>query len=74
MPLVSLDRISIAFGHLPLLDQASLQIDAPSGEYATSGIQTAQMREFDLAWGSVAPGALQAAAAICSSFFESAAF
>ncbi len=28
MPLVSLDRVSIAFGHLPLLDQASLQIDA----------------------------------------------
>jgi ATP-binding cassette subfamily F protein uup len=27
VPLVSLDRVSIAFGHLPLLDQASLQID-----------------------------------------------
>jgi ATP-binding cassette subfamily F protein uup len=27
MPLVSLDRISLAFGHLPLLDQASLQIE-----------------------------------------------
>jgi ATP-binding cassette subfamily F protein uup len=26
--LLSLDRVSIAFGHLPLLDQASLQIDA----------------------------------------------
>jgi ATP-binding cassette subfamily F protein uup len=28
MPLVSLDRVSIAFGHLPLLDEASFQIDA----------------------------------------------
>ena len=28
MPLVSLDRIGIAFGHLPLLDQVSLQIEA----------------------------------------------
>ncbi len=27
MPLVALDRVSIAFGHLPLLDAASLQID-----------------------------------------------
>ena len=27
MPLVSLDRVSIAFGHLPLLDEAGLQID-----------------------------------------------
>src|SRR5262245_29096904 len=27
MPLVSLDRVSIAFGHLPLLDEAQLQID-----------------------------------------------
>jgi ABC transport system ATP-binding/permease protein len=27
MPLVTLDRISIAFGHLPLLDQASLRIE-----------------------------------------------
>jgi ATP-binding cassette subfamily F protein uup len=28
MPLVTLDRVSSAYGHLPLLDQASLQIDA----------------------------------------------
>jgi len=28
MPLVSLDRISVAFGHMPLLDAASLQVDA----------------------------------------------
>ena len=27
MPLVTLDRISMAFGHLPLLDQASLRIE-----------------------------------------------
>ena len=27
MPLVALDRVSIAYGHLPLLDGASLQID-----------------------------------------------
>jgi len=27
MPLVTLDRVSIAFGHLPLLTEASLQID-----------------------------------------------
>ena len=27
VPLVALDRVSIAFGHLPLLDAASLQID-----------------------------------------------
>src|SRR6266545_6546338 len=28
MPLVSLDHISIAYGHLPLLDDASLKVDA----------------------------------------------
>ena len=28
MPLVSLDAVSIAYGHLPLLDRASLQIDS----------------------------------------------
>ncbi len=28
MPLVALDHISIAYGHLPLLDDASLQVDA----------------------------------------------
>jgi ATP-binding cassette subfamily F protein uup len=28
VPLVSLDRISMAYGHLPLLDEASLQIEA----------------------------------------------
>jgi ATP-binding cassette subfamily F protein uup len=28
VPLVSLERISIAFGHLPLLDHASLQVEA----------------------------------------------
>src|SRR5688572_5151131 len=28
MPLVTLDHISIAFGHLPLLDDGSLQIEA----------------------------------------------
>src|SRR5882672_3368451 len=28
MPLLSMDRVSIAFGHLPLLDQISLQVDA----------------------------------------------
>ena len=33
MALITLDRISIAFGHLPLLDQASLQIEA--GERAS---------------------------------------
>ena len=27
MPLVTLDRVSIAYGHVPLLDQASLQIE-----------------------------------------------
>jgi len=27
MPLVSLDRVSIAFGHLPLLDEVSCQVD-----------------------------------------------
>ena len=27
MPLVALDRVSIAYGHLPLLDGANLQID-----------------------------------------------
>jgi ABC transport system ATP-binding/permease protein len=28
LPLVALDRISIAYGHLPLLDEVSMQIDA----------------------------------------------
>src|SRR5712671_831977 len=27
MPLVSLDRVSVAFGHLPLLDEVQLQIE-----------------------------------------------
>src|SRR5882672_6681268 len=27
MPLLAMDRVSIAFGHLPLLDQVSLQVD-----------------------------------------------
>jgi ABC transport system ATP-binding/permease protein len=27
MPLVTLDRVSIAYGHLPLLDSAGLQIE-----------------------------------------------
>jgi len=27
MPLVTLDRVSIAYGHVPLLDRASLQIE-----------------------------------------------
>ena len=27
MPLVTLDHVSIAYGHLPLLDDVSLQID-----------------------------------------------
>src|SRR5262249_56312719 len=28
MPLIALDHVSIAFGHLPLLDEVSMQIDA----------------------------------------------
>jgi ATP-binding cassette subfamily F protein uup len=28
MPLVTLDRVSIAYGHLPLLDEVAMQIDA----------------------------------------------
>ena len=40
----------------------SLMIDEPSGTYYTSGIQTSQMREFDLAWDSLPSSALQAAA------------
>jgi len=28
MPLVTLDRVSIAYGHLPLLDEVALQVDA----------------------------------------------
>jgi len=28
MPLIALDHVSIAFGHLPLLDDVSMQIDA----------------------------------------------
>ena len=27
MPLVALDRVSLAFGHLPLLDETTLRID-----------------------------------------------
>ena len=27
MPLVTLDHVSIAYGHLPLLDDASLQVE-----------------------------------------------
>ena len=40
----------------------SLMIDEPSRVYATSGWQSSDMREYDLAWGSVAANALQAAA------------
>ena len=28
MPLLTLERVSIAYGHLPLLDEVALQIDA----------------------------------------------
>ena len=28
MPLISLDHVSMAYGHLPLLDDASLKVDA----------------------------------------------
>ena len=28
MPLVALDRVSVAFGHLPLLDEIACQVDA----------------------------------------------
>src|SRR3954468_8421473 len=28
MPLVTLERVSIAYGHLPLLDEVALQVDA----------------------------------------------
>ena len=28
MPLVALDRVSVAFGHLPLLDEIAFQVDA----------------------------------------------
>src|SRR5215471_10013086 len=28
MPLVTLDRVSIAYGHLPLLDEVALQVEA----------------------------------------------
>lgn len=27
MPLIALDRVSIAYGHLPLLDEVALQVD-----------------------------------------------
>ena len=40
----------------------SLMIDEPSRVYATSGLQSSQMREYDLAWGSIAPNALPASA------------
>jgi hypothetical protein len=40
----------------------SLMIDEPSRVYATSGLQSSEMHEYDLSWGSVAPNALQAAA------------
>jgi len=40
----------------------SLVIHEPSRVYAISGLQSSEMREYDLAWGSVALNALQAAA------------
>lgn len=64
--LAALQRWSFTAVSQPDLDLSSvitsIDIDGRSGTYATSGIQTDRMREFDLAWRSVSPGALQAAA------------
>jgi len=34
MPLIALDHVSIAYGHVPLLDDASLQVEALEREHA----------------------------------------
>ena len=46
MPLLSLDRISVAFGHLPLLDDVSLQIEhqMANAEAATGRLRNATAR------------------------------
>ena len=50
MPLLTLDRVSVAYGHLPLLDASSLQIEAGErvciiGRNGTGKIGRASCRE-----------------------------
>src|SRR5262245_60096752 len=57
MPLVSLDRVSVAFGHLPLLDDALLQID-PKERVAVLGRNgTGKSTLLKLISGEIAPDA-----------------
>src|SRR5262245_58163440 len=55
MPLVTLDRISIAYGHLPLLDQASLRIEARERVSVIGRNGTGKSTLLQLIRGDVAP-------------------
>ena len=55
MPLVTLDRISMAYGHLPLLDQASLRIEARERVAVIGRNGTGKSTLLQVIGGNVAP-------------------
>jgi ATP-binding cassette subfamily F protein uup len=55
MPLVTLDRISMAYGHLPLLDQASFRIDARERVSIIGRNGTGKSTLLQIVGGDVAP-------------------
>jgi ABC transport system ATP-binding/permease protein len=55
MPLVTLDRISMAYGHLPLLDQATLRIDARERVSIIGRNGTGKSTLLQIVGGDVAP-------------------
>jgi ATP-binding cassette subfamily F protein uup len=57
MPLVVLDHISIAYGHLPLLDDASLQIDAKERVCVVGRNGTGKSTLLQIVSGELAPDA-----------------
>ena len=57
MPLVSLDRVSLAYGHLPLLAEASLQIEPKERLCVIGRNGTGKSTLLQIAGGEVAPDA-----------------
>jgi ATP-binding cassette subfamily F protein uup len=55
MPLVSLDRVSLAYGHLPLLDTASIQIEAGERIAVIGRNGTGKSTLLQIVGGDVAP-------------------
>ena len=55
MPLVTLDHISMAYGHLPLLDQASLRIESRERVCVIGRNGTGKSTLLQIVSGDVAP-------------------